>query len=138
MGRRDNFSAGHGKDDDDNEKFEIHLSPEDVEFYKRLANLSRNHAAMQEHMRTQPTDLSDHVSLQQHLMTAHGLEHYETTHYDWQAHSEIPSIHNRYINSADDVQELDTNDLRALHSHDHNKYSEDYPHTTLGSSHFHH
>lgn len=136
MGRRDHFDDGHGR-----EEFSIRIPQEDIEVYRDIANMSRNQAAMDNHMRVQPANLNDVLSLRQHLMTAHDMEDWETTHFDETAHGSIPMLNDRSRDwSGDTVPELDHSDLFHLHDHEHThgEYADDYPHTTMGPSHFHH
>jgi hypothetical protein len=134
MARNEHFDKDHGKDF-------IRIPRETVDYLQGVANLSRNQGAMSEHMRVQPTNLGDILSVKQHLMTAHDMASHEVSHYDETDHSHIPSLGNRSRNwGGDTVPELDHTDLRNLHSHEHTagEYASDYPHSTIGDSHFHH
>jgi hypothetical protein len=136
MSRRGHFDDGHGRED-----FSISIPQKDVELYRGIANMSRNQADMDQHMRVQPTNLDDIHSLRQHLVSAHSMDPWETTHFDETAHGGIPSLNNRRRDwSGDTVPRLDHSDLHSMHHHEHTagEYASDYPHTTVGSSHFHH
>lgn len=134
MARNEHFDKDHGKEF-------IRIPRETIEFVQGVANLSRNQGAMEEHMRVQPTDLGDMLSLKQHLMTAHDMGSHELDYYDETSHSHIPSIEYRRRDwSSGTVPALDHADLHNLHSHDHTagEFASEYPHTTVGNSHFHH
>jgi hypothetical protein len=134
MDRNENFDKDHGKDF-------IRIPRETMEYMRDVSNMSRNQGAMEEHMRVQPTNLGDVLSLKQHLMTSHEMYSHQVDHYDESSHSQIPSIENRSRNwSGDTVPALDHTDLRNLHNHEHTagEFASEYPHTTVGNSHFHH
>lgn len=133
MGRRDHFDDGHGRED-----FSIRIPKEDVALYRDIANMSRNQADMDNHMRRQPVNLRDLTDLKQHLLTAHQMQPHEVEHYDETAHDDILGGRERDW-SGSTVPKLDHADLLMLHSHDHvGEYADDYPHTTMGADHFHH
>jgi hypothetical protein len=95
----------------------IHLTRDDVNEMQAISNASRMQGQMDEHMRTAPVELNDAHGLRAHLESS---GHWETPH---------------------DGMSLE--DLQALHDESHaasdsGPADEREPHTTLGTSHFHH
>jgi len=87
----------------------IHLSPEDIDTYKSLAQAAHMQAQMDEHMAKAPANLGDRASLASHLQSP---AHWINTHPD---HS----------------LEL----LQDMHADDHDEF--EIEHITLNGSHFH-
>ena len=135
MSRRDSFDSGHG-----NERH-FRMDPQEVQ---RLIDIGRasSEAAKWERERAQaPTNLNDFAELKMHLINGHQMASHEVDFYDETSHDHIPSLANRARDwSGDTVPALDHKDLMGLHTHEHtnSEYANDYPHSTLGSSHFHH
>lgn len=136
MSRRDSFDAGHG-----NENHKIRIDPEMANKLRGVADASKEQASWERDRAQTPVNLSDLTDLRVHLISAHGMHPDETAFYDESAHDSIPALANRQRNwSGNTVPELDHTDLFHLHDHEHTagEYASDYPHTTMGSSHFHH
>lgn len=136
MNRRDNFDNGHGKDE---HRFSI--DPRDAEFLLDVTRASKESAEWDKERSQRATDLLDSFDLKTHLIDAHGMSSNEIDFYDETAHSHIPELSNKLRDwSGPTVPALDHKDLLNLHQHDHTagEYASDYPHTTLGDSHFHH
>lgn len=137
MGRRDNFEEGHGAGD--NNFFRI--TPEEAQYLKDVSSAAQEISNWRQESARHPVDMNDPMDLKMHLIQAHGWNPQDLTHYDESAHDPIPSLRNRSRNwNGPTVPELDVADVRNIHTHEHteSEYASDYPHTTLGSSHFHH
>ena len=135
MGRNEHFEEGHGK------KF-IRLPEEVVQAMIHANNLGAMQASLSEHSRTAPVDVSDHLALKQHLIMSHYFEPDETEFFSHgvDSHS-APGVWRRHRH--DENQEIisfNHDDLMDIHDFEHNggQYAQDYPHTTIGTSHFHH
>jgi len=137
MSRRDNFNEGHG-----NENHWLQpIGPEEMQELLAVGRASETRAAWNKERHQAPVDISDRIALQAHLVDAHGVSPDDTMLYNEGAHDSIPALANRKRNwSGPTVPELDHTDLHHMHTHEHNEgeYADDYPHTTMGSSHFHH
>lgn len=120
---------------------EFHIPRKSIEEMKAIADMAREQAKWEQERNVRPVNLQDKVELQQHLMDAHGMHMESTMWYDESEHDHVPSLRNRSRDwSGPNVPALDHQDLINMHSHDHTagEYASDYPHTTMGSSHFHH
>ena len=136
MSRREHFDAGHG-----NENHKRAMDPEAASRLVAMGSVSQEQASWNRDSQQTPVNLSDINDLKTHLVGVHGMSPEETMFYDETAHEHIPALANRQRNwSGPSAPALDHSDLFHLHDHEHNasEYASDYPHTTMGSSHFHH
>lgn len=120
---------------------EIHISPEDVELYKGIANASRNQADIENTMRKKPINMRSREDMMFHMMTAHEIHPLSLQFYNESEHDAVPSLRDKARDwSGETVPELDYQDIRNWHSHEHTagEYAEDYSHTTVDDEHFHH
>lgn len=119
----------------------IHISPEDVALYKAIGNASRNQADIENTMRKKPINMRSREDMMFHMMTAHEIHPLSLQFYNESEHDAVPSLRDKTRDwSGETVPELDYQDIRNWHSHEHTagEYAEDYPHTTVDDEHFHH
>ena len=117
----------------DNQEPHMHLSDEDVQAYKAMAEAGRLSAEGARIERTRTVNIHDYQDLLDHLQSNNG--HVMGPYANWRnSHDEhIPNVRPM----EDDDRELSHQELIALHHHDHNNYP-DMIHTTLDGEHFHH
>lgn len=119
-------------------QFEVHLSPEDMAFYRQIADHSRLQGSVEKAMATAPVDLSDEASLRAHLVSGHLMhpDHFwrDGTNED---HPHMDPIDWDAADARGGMPPMSHRDLIALHNDEHAQYPED-GHTTVGSDHFHH
>ena len=111
----------------------LEFSPEEQEFHRQMRDAGEMRAQMSEYSRQRPVNLADPADLKSHMIEAHGW-----TDDDFWRNSHDQD-HPRMMEGSNDDRPLTHAEVRGAHDHEHEvEYPEDYPHTTLGDSHFHH
>lgn len=134
MSRNEHFSSGS-----EDGRREIHIPEEDLRLYRAIGEASRMDAALEEHNRTQPSDLGDPQSLREHLIMSHDWSHHDFVR-DESERENVPGLSRIDWEKADrlgQMPELTHGDMRALHHHEHTTLYPEEPHVTHGDSHFH-
>lgn len=118
----------------------IHLSEEDVNAYRQMHEAGKLSAMGADIERTRTVKIHDHADLLDHMKSynGHGIDYaeYRSHHDGYDDH--IPGVRPKDENAEGDEDLMTHRELIAAHEHDHRKFHEDYPHTTLDGEHFHH
>lgn len=141
MPRNAEFENGHtpkcvdcGKPNTDSHQH-ISFSPEETDRMKAWINAVQLGHMGAEIERTRTVDLNNKADLLDHLNSNNG--HIMEGFGQWRnSHGEdhIPGVRP----AGDEDFELTHKELMAIHDHEHAKYGDEEPHTTLDTSHFHH
>ena len=135
MSRKDSFDTGG------EEHHWIPLHPIVRDEMIKASQDSKEYAEETARRSQTPVNLKNAAEIKAHLVSAHQFGMDDVHYYDESIHDAIPGVGNRPRNwKSETVPELDHTDLNNWHSHEHegSEYASDYPHTTMGNSHFHH